>query len=245
MADENKVRGWIKRAGLSLGKAAEAMGIDSPKMSRVLSGARTPQIRELVKLAKAIGVPLQILLNEFGMDELNEWGTAYYVTGTIGELGKEFEIWIQHGPNEKDLKPETWTVETADEVHLYDPVFSALDVIGLPAMGYAGQIVRVVTDALSPRYLRDEHIGFTRVREDDDKPEKIELLIGQEAIVFTQDGRSYLRRLSRGTEPGTFTLISWNPQVPPLLNQRLYYAARIDFHIPGVAASPDDKKDED
>lgn len=64
-----------------------------------------------------------------------------------------------------------------------------------------------------------------------DKHEDPSPLIGEDCFVRVSDGRTLVKILERGTEDGTFTLVSINSATPPIRNVRLDWAAPIEVRL--------------
>lgn len=116
-------------------------------------------------------------------------------------------------------------VGAGDEVIIEYDDGGGFDEITTPFLGYSGRVLRVRGDSMSPRYLDGEHIGYS---EESD----VQALLGLEVVAKTVDGRLFLKRLRKGTQPGYFTLISINPAVEPILDVQLEWASPIDWHLP-------------
>lgn len=195
---------WVRAAGMTLGRAAAVMGIDGPKLSKILRGQREPNFEELAKLATAVNVPLLEILRVFGMDYAEPWEFEHLVVGSLA---------------------------SNDEITLDFLDGGGIERIKTEFMGYIGRIVQIQSDAFAPRYKNKEYIGFSE--NDGVEYEYGERIYGEEAIVQTTDCVTFLKRIERGSEPGRYTLISLNPENAPMLNVSLLWATKIDFHLPG------------
>jgi transcriptional regulator with XRE-family HTH domain len=88
----------LKAAGLSLRKAAAAIGMDPSALSRSLSGKRRLQIAEADRLARVLGVPAALLIDRIGgraesgavLGAAEETPPFAYEAGPKREAGGEF-----------------------------------------------------------------------------------------------------------------------------------------------------------
>lgn len=82
----------------------------------------------------------------------------------------------------------------------------------------------VIIRGNSMRPLRDRWRVYYRRDQDGVPPD----CIGELCVVKLLDGRLFLKELRRGSEPGTYTLNSWNASVDPIENQRVEWAALVE-----------------
>ncbi len=101
-----------------------------------------------------------------------------------------------------------------------------LEEIDAPPGYQNGCAVIVRGDSFSPRYLDGEVLAYRKDGAD------LKKLIGAEAICKLVDGRLLLKRLTRSSIPGRYTLLSINPTTPPIPDVELEWAAKIDWHKP-------------
>lgn len=101
-----------------------------------------------------------------------------------------------------------------------------LEEIDAPPGYQNGCAVIVRGDSYSPRYLDGEVLAYRRDQAD------IGRLIGGEVICQLMDGRVLLKRLTRSSIPGRYTLLSLNPTTPPIADVELEWASKIDWHKP-------------
>ncbi|MBS7535084.1 helix-turn-helix domain-containing protein [Ancylobacter sonchi] len=91
-----------------------------------------------------------------------------------------------------------------------------------------GSIALVVRgDSQYPIFEDGDLIGYHRHSEDPAQ------LVGRMCIVRLLDGRTFLKRLRKGAQPGLFTLVSAN--APDIEDVPVEWAARYTFHIPSYA----------
>ena len=57
---EIKIRSWMKKRGLSQRDLADVLGIHETTVSRILTGTRRLGVRPAMRLAKEMGVPVEI-----------------------------------------------------------------------------------------------------------------------------------------------------------------------------------------
>lgn len=80
-------------------------------------------------------------------------------------------------------------------------------------------LVIVRGDSMYPRYFDGEFLLYQR---DQTPPDE---LVGQECVVRLRDGRTFVKRLRRGSAKNKFNLESWNG--PLIENQDVEWAARV------------------
>jgi transcriptional regulator with XRE-family HTH domain len=126
------------------------------------------------------------------------------------------------------MLPVVGYVGAGDQVILLDEQDAeyALDEIPSPFPGYMGCVVRIRGTSMSPRYFDGELIGFTPDGND------INRLVGGEVVAKLADGRLGLKILQRGTARGSYTLVSMDRAIPPIVDASIEWAAEIDWHKP-------------
>lgn len=118
-------------------------------------------------------------------------------------------------------------VSAADRVVLYDQDEMETDIIELPIFYYKGVTLRVKGESMTPRYKPNEIIGIRLPGLE--KPTTN--LFGKDVVAKLADGRLVLKTIYKGEDEGSYSLISVNPNVPPIIGARIEWVAPVDFHI--------------
>lgn len=118
-------------------------------------------------------------------------------------------------------------VSAADRVVLYDYDDMEADTIDLPIFYYPGVTLRVKGESMTPRYKPNEVIGIRLPGLE--KP--VSSLFGKDVVAKLDDGRLVLKTIYKGEEEGTYSLISVNTNVPPIIGATIEWVAPVDFHI--------------
>lgn len=118
-------------------------------------------------------------------------------------------------------------VSAADRVVLYDQDEMEADIIELPIFYYKGVTLRVKGESMTPRYKPNEIIGI-RLPGLEKPPIS---LFGKDVVAKLTDGRLVLKTIYKGEDEGSYSLISVNPNVPPIIGARIEWVAPVDFHI--------------
>lgn len=82
--------------------------------------------------------------------------------------------------------------------------------------------IRVRGDSMTPRYLHDELIFYSRTRGTDPLN-----CLYEDCVAALPDGRVYLKLIEPGAEHGTYTLRSYNAGIPLLINRRVEWLAPV------------------
>ncbi|WP_434603746.1 S24 family peptidase [Acetobacter oryzoeni] len=118
-------------------------------------------------------------------------------------------------------------VSAADRVVLYDQDEMETDIIELPIFYYKGVTLRVKGESMTPRYKPNEIIGIRLPGLE--KPTTN--LFGKDVVAKLADGRLVLKTIYKGEDEGSYSLISVNPNVPPIIGAKIEWVAPVDFHI--------------
>jgi phage repressor protein C with HTH and peptisase S24 domain len=103
---------------------------------------------------------------------------------------------------------------------------AGLDYIDAPPGAPEGAVAAVVRgDSMHPAIRDGWTLVYWDVRED---PRDF---IGEECFVRLKDGRTLVKVLEAGSEPGLWTLVSVNGAFPPLRNVEIDWAAIIDLKL--------------
>lgn len=100
------------------------------------------------------------------------------------------------------------------------------DEIESPFPGYSGVVVQIRGSSMRPRYKDGELVAYHPNGAD------IALMVGKECFAKLVDGRFVLKILQKGTEADCYTLVSVNPETPPIVNAKVEWVAAIDWHKP-------------
>jgi len=98
----------------------------------------------------------------------------------------------------------------------------ALERIAAPPGEHDIAALRVQDDGLSPRYFADEILFYSRARGRDPAN-----CVYEDCLVGLPQGRTLLKLIEPGTEPGTYTLRSYNPAIRLLVNCRIEWFAPV------------------
>lgn len=118
-------------------------------------------------------------------------------------------------------------VSAADRVVLYDQDDMEIDTIDIPIFYYPGITLRVKGESMTPRYKPNEIIGIRLPGLD--KP--VISMFGKDVVAKLSDGRLVLKTIYKGEEEGTYSLISVNTNVPPIIGASIEWVSPVDFHI--------------
>lgn len=103
---------------------------------------------------------------------------------------------------------------------------AGLDYVDAPPGAPPGAVAAVVRgDSMHPAIRDGWTLVYWDVRED---PRDF---VGEECFVRLKDGRTLVKVLEAGAEPGTWTLVSVNGAFPPLRNVEIDWAAIIDLKL--------------
>jgi transcriptional regulator with XRE-family HTH domain len=199
-------RSWfdttIRRRGISQNELARRVDMHTSALSLVLSGDRRLKLGEAVQIALELGVAIHELIAAFGFLDLELEGR----------------------------KPPTGYVnltDPSDSVILDAPTDpESGGVAAMPWPGYRGQMLRIVGDGGSPRYLDGELIVISAPHTD------MRHFVGREVVAKLADSQAVLKRLEAGTQPERYNLVSLNPTTPVLIDVAVEWVAAIDWHKP-------------
>lgn len=118
-------------------------------------------------------------------------------------------------------------VSAADRVVLYDQDDMEIDTIDIPIFYYPGITLRVKGESMTPRYKPNEIIGIRLPGLG--KPAIS--MFGKDVVAKLSDGRLVLKTIYKGEEEGTYSLISVNTNVPPIIGVSIEWVSPVDFHI--------------
>ena len=110
-------------------------------------------------------------------------------------------------------------VRTGFEVAPFSEGRDLDDVEAPPGFTASTVAVRVADNSMMPAYSEGDLIYYDRQDNGD-----LDHLVGRECVVRTTDGRSFIKRLHRGTSPDTWLLISY---AGPPVEVGVEWAARV------------------
>jgi len=184
---------------------AKGLGLDDSRMTEILKGTRRVRISEAETMARLLQKPQAEVMEALG--ELQPEPVFQKLNGYVG---------------------------ASEEVIIFDYASEdySLDEVEMRIGSFAGLLLQIRGDSMSPRYFDGEIIGIHSDEDLDVAPEK---LLGQEVVARCMDGRVLLKVLQAGRTPGTYSLISLNPRVPPLIDLEIVWAREIELRLPARA----------
>lgn len=178
--------------------------------------------RSAAEAARYLGVP-------YGTYSGHENGQRGIKDSELAQYAGAFKVslaWLAYGegpPAANSTAPLVGIVGAGAEIYPIDDFEKGggLDEVEAP-FSDAGSLVAVEVrgDSMWPAYHEGDFI-FYRDRHDAD----LEGLVGRECIVRLADGRTFIKTIERGSNPGFWTLISYN--APPLRDVVVEWAARV------------------
>jgi phage repressor protein C with HTH and peptisase S24 domain len=119
-------------------------------------------------------------------------------------------------------------VGAGEEVNFFeDQAEGTLEEVEAPPGEHDAVALRVRGDSMSPRYLEGELIFYTRARGIDPTN-----CLYEDCVVRLPDGRTLLKLVEPGSEPDTYTLRSYNPATPLLVNRKVEWMAPVVWRGP-------------
>lgn len=117
----------------------------------------------------------------------------------------------------------------AGEQVLYfeDQAEGVLEEVEAPPGAHDTVALRVRGDSMSPRYMEGELIFYSRARGLDPSN-----CLYEDCVVRLPDGRTLLKLVEPGSESDTFTLRSYNPSTPLLVNRKVEWMAPVVWRGP-------------
>jgi phage repressor protein C with HTH and peptisase S24 domain len=119
-------------------------------------------------------------------------------------------------------------VGASEEVLFFeDQGEAALEEVEAPPGAHDTAALRIRGESMSPRYLEGEIIFYSRARGLDPTN-----CIYEDCVVRLPDGRALLKLVEPGSDAGTFTLRSYNPAKPLLVNRKIEWIAPVTWRGP-------------
>lgn len=201
-----------KRGFRSQKQFAAAIGLDGPKLTKLLKGERRPQVADLIAMSTALNTSMVNLVRCFGAKHIKPTPPGIPIHAAIfDDDSVEFHDQLESDPSEQ--------------------------IVHSPCPNYRGIGIQVRTSTLSPRYYEGE-VLLGRIQPDQ-RAAEIGHLLGREAFVALADSGIVLKLVQPGSLPGLYTLSSLNLRIPPLVDVEVEWGEPIDFHIPGLLRAKD------
>lgn len=177
------------------------------KLARERKGLKTA-----ADAARALGVP-------YGTYSGHESGSRGIKDDDIVRYAKAFRVspgWLAFGTGEAGSRAVgvIGYVGAGTEVYFVDDhaLGAALDEVEVPAdVAESAVAVKVRGDSMFPVYHDGDVIVYDRVYEG----KAIRDVVGLECVVRVADGRTFIKRIERGSTPGAWTLFSHNAATMP------------------------------
>lgn len=115
----------------------------------------------------------------------------------------------------------------AGEEIFFEDQGGALEEVEAPPGEHDVVALRVRGDSMNPRYLEGELIFYSRTRGLDPTN-----CLYEDCVVRLPDGRTLLKLVEPGSEPETYTLRSYNPATPLLVNRKVEWMAPVVWRGP-------------
>lgn len=180
----------------SAAEAARAIGVKVPTYTHHENGTRGVKLPEAHRYARFYGVSENWLLTGEGAP------TKRLSVPVLGYVGGGAEV------------------ITVDDYPMDDPHGDIVDRVELPMARHADIIaLRVRGNSMWPAYSENDLIFYDRA------PLPPAECLGREAVIRLADGRTFVKRLAKGSRPGFFTLISYNG--PPIEDVEVEWAVPV------------------
>jgi phage repressor protein C with HTH and peptisase S24 domain len=139
--------------------------------------------------------------------------------------------WILTGKGRIDERTEGVAIAgfigAGAEVTDYGDAYRFEDLGVRPEVADAYEWYEVRGDSMIPRALPGEFIGISK------KHRPPREMLRRECLVFLPDGRRLFKILERGSGPGVYDLVSYNPAVPRLEDERVERVGALAAILPG------------
>ena len=197
-----RIQSRLKELNLSERQAALNAGMSADGIRNMRRNPKiTPRADNLARLAKVLGTSQEWLLT--GRDPLASGQSVSSRVPVVGYVGAGAEVY------------------SIDDVAMGASLDE--DGVELPFFGVSGAVSVIVRgDSMEPAY-HDGDLLIYDDRRDGDYSD----LINRECVVQLADGRTYVKILLKGSEPGLWTLISHNAS--PISDVPIAWAARVKW----------------
>ena len=205
-----------------IGKKQQIAAMKTP--GEYLKSLRKAKGLSAQKLAEKVGTAHQVIYNlELGKRQLTKkWAErlAPHLGVSPAELlfpemapppNRSIPIFGYAGAREEIILPEGNATHAMDEAEL--PSTSE---------GYAAVIVR--GESMQPAYRPGDLLLFLPHGA---RTYALEELYDRDCVVVTETGEAFVKRVRKGRAPGLVDLVSYNPVIEPLYDQRLRWGAPI------------------
>lgn len=189
-------------------------------LARKIRALRQSMDLSQAKFAELVGVSQPTVSRwETGEDEPDKASLK-----KLAALAEQTPAEFQYGPAAAMAKPPVEIVGyigAGAEVYPIDDLGAGLDMVEVPPLESRAIVAVIVRgDSMLPAYRDGDIIYYSRDR---DLPEQD--FLRRECVVKLEDGRVFIKTVVRGSEPGTYTLLSYNAE--PIADQRIEWAAPI------------------
>lgn len=203
-----RLREFRERAGLTLEQVAERLSMSHSQISRIERGASDFSGKTLGALADLYGVHMADLIAAppvpANAEPIEIPGPSRRIKAVpiVGYVGGGAEV----------IFPPEWEATPLDEV---------------PTVGAGDDVEAVIVrgSSMEPVFSDRDVIIYRKAR----YPARD--LFGQDCVVRLADGRTFIKKLMPGSEPSLVTLVSHNPQTPPIADVAIEWAVPVDQRI--------------
>ncbi|HUC61082.1 MAG TPA: helix-turn-helix domain-containing protein [Alphaproteobacteria bacterium] len=188
-----------------LRKIREARGLSQPALAKLVRTSQQ-QIDRLEKGQRALTL---------------KW--ARRLAPALGVQAHEL------GPDQEyEIAPVKGYVGAGEEVRYFeDQGDRVAEEVEAPPGEHDSVALRVRGDSMNPRYFEGELIFYSRLRGTDPAN-----CLYEDCVVRLADGRTLLKLIEPGSEAGTYTLRSYNPNTPIMTNRKLDWMAPVVWRGP-------------
>lgn len=151
-------------------------------------------------------------------------GIAAFLNVPVTEVLQRLGVAAAAAPHRQ--VPVVAVLESGDQVVRVDPARHDLWADAPPDLAGAEAVVVKAHDA-APRFYPGDTLYFSRV-----SLLKADQMAGRTVVGELADGRLFVKRVMPGATPGTVTLLSFNPHVLPLIDQRVAWLAPVAWVRP-------------
>jgi transcriptional regulator with XRE-family HTH domain len=157
-------------------------------------------------------------------------GGAIKVLAKVSQEGVHCSLdWLMHGKGPEPSVNPLPLIQQDDFVELNEEIVIAYELAFFKAKNLNAVDMIVEDEGMHPQFKETDCVaGKKKIGKD------IQLTIGCDCIVETEDGEVLLRNVREGKDPYTYTLICNNPAIKNrssvVLNVKLKYAAPVIWH---------------